>query len=111
MGRGANTSQQQPAPQTRPRPARPRRAAASAGPRPRRAATKPPAVQAPAPAGAQPQTVPTTGIQPPPGYVIGARDVLSVIFWRDKDMSADVSRATRRHDLAAADQRGAARKA
>jgi len=26
----------------------------------------------------------------PPGYVIGAQDVLSVVFWRDKDMSADV---------------------
>jgi polysaccharide export outer membrane protein len=26
----------------------------------------------------------------PPGYVIGAEDVLSVVFWRDKDMSADV---------------------
>jgi polysaccharide export outer membrane protein len=48
-------------------------------------------VQAQAPPGAQAQTVPTTGIQPPPGYVIGARDVLSVIFWRDKDMSSDVS--------------------
>jgi polysaccharide export outer membrane protein len=26
----------------------------------------------------------------PPGYVIGAEDVLSIVFWRDKDMSADV---------------------
>jgi len=26
----------------------------------------------------------------PPGYVIGPQDVLSVVFWRDKDMSADV---------------------
>jgi polysaccharide export outer membrane protein len=26
----------------------------------------------------------------PPGYVIGAGDVLSIVFWRDKDMSADV---------------------
>jgi polysaccharide export outer membrane protein len=48
-------------------------------------------VEAQAPPGAQAQTVPTTGIQPPPGYIIGARDVLSVIFWRDKDMSADVA--------------------
>jgi polysaccharide biosynthesis/export protein len=27
----------------------------------------------------------------PPGYVIGASDVLSIVFWRDKDMSADVT--------------------
>jgi polysaccharide export outer membrane protein len=26
----------------------------------------------------------------PPGYVIGPEDVLSIVFWRDKDMSADV---------------------
>jgi polysaccharide biosynthesis/export protein len=27
----------------------------------------------------------------PPGYMIGAGDVLSIVFWRDKDMSADVT--------------------
>jgi polysaccharide export outer membrane protein len=26
----------------------------------------------------------------PPGYVIGADDVLSIVFWREKDMSAEV---------------------
>src|SRR5215831_2991858 len=26
----------------------------------------------------------------PPGYVVGSGDVLSIMFWRDKDMSADV---------------------
>jgi polysaccharide export outer membrane protein len=30
------------------------------------------------------------GVTPPPGYVIGAADVLSIVFWRDKDMSGDV---------------------
>jgi polysaccharide export outer membrane protein len=30
-------------------------------------------------------------IVPPPGYVIGADDVLSVLFWREKEMSADVA--------------------
>jgi len=46
-----------------------------------RTSTSDPAVNpAPAPAGA---TLPT-------GYVIGADDVLSIVFWRDKDMSADV---------------------
>lgn len=82
----AQTPAQQPAPNA---PAAPPPAPAPAPPA--QGGTKPPAVQAQAPAGAQAQTVPTTGIQPPPGYIIGARDVLSVIFWRDKDMSADVS--------------------
>jgi polysaccharide export outer membrane protein len=27
---------------------------------------------------------------PPPGYIIGADDILSIIYWRDKDMSTDV---------------------
>jgi polysaccharide export outer membrane protein len=31
------------------------------------------------------------GITPPPGYVIGPDDVLSVMYWREKDMSADVA--------------------
>jgi polysaccharide export outer membrane protein len=31
------------------------------------------------------------GLALPTGYVIGASDVLSVVFWRDKDMSADVT--------------------
>jgi polysaccharide export outer membrane protein len=31
------------------------------------------------------------GIVPPPGYVIGADDVLSVLFWRDKDLTTDVT--------------------
>ena len=28
---------------------------------------------------------------PPPGYVIGPGDMLSILFWRDKDMSTDVT--------------------
>jgi polysaccharide export outer membrane protein len=49
--------------------------------------------------GAQ-QAAPATAATPPvaaapaaalpAGYVIGADDVLSILFWRDKDMSADV---------------------
>ena len=27
---------------------------------------------------------------PPPGYVIGPEDVLSIVYWRDKDMTTDV---------------------
>jgi polysaccharide export outer membrane protein len=47
-------------------------------------------------ATAQPRTStapPATprGEAPPPDYVIGADDVLSIVFWRDKDMSADVT--------------------
>ena len=91
-------SQQQPAPQTQPAPPTqpapapaPPAAPPATPPAPAPDATKPQAAQAPAPPGAQAQTVATTGIQPPPGYVIGPRDMLSVIFWRDKDMSADVS--------------------
>jgi polysaccharide export outer membrane protein len=29
-------------------------------------------------------------IAPPPGYVIGPDDVLGIVFWREKDLSADV---------------------
>ena len=29
-------------------------------------------------------------IVPPPGYVIGTDDVLSIVFWREKDLSAEV---------------------
>jgi polysaccharide export outer membrane protein len=31
------------------------------------------------------------GVTPPPGYVIGPDDVLMVLHWREKDMSAEVS--------------------
>ena len=42
-----------------------------------------PAVRAGAPAALVPP------LPLPPGYVIGAQDVLQIVFWRDKDMSAD----------------------
>jgi len=59
-------------------------------------------VAASAPAGAQsaPQhagppaatgsVVPKAGVAPPTDYVIGPDDQLSIFFWRDKDLSADV---------------------
>jgi polysaccharide biosynthesis/export protein len=31
------------------------------------------------------------GVVTPPDYVIGAEDVLSIVFWKDKDMSSDVT--------------------
>jgi polysaccharide export outer membrane protein len=35
-------------------------------------------------------TIPT-GVATPPDYVIGPEDVLTVVFWRDKDMSTEVA--------------------
>lgn len=32
----------------------------------------------------------TPGVPLPPGYVIGTDDVLTVVFWRDQDLSAEV---------------------
>ena len=30
-------------------------------------------------------------IEPPPGYVIGAEDVLGIVFWREKDLTVDAA--------------------
>jgi polysaccharide biosynthesis/export protein len=38
----------------------------------------------------KPQTAPATAPVLPSDYVIGVEDVLNVIFWREKDMSAEV---------------------
>jgi polysaccharide biosynthesis/export protein len=49
--------------------------------------------QGPAPtAGLSPASDPAThsAAPLPPGYLIGPEDVLAILFWRDKDMSADV---------------------
>jgi polysaccharide export outer membrane protein len=46
-----------------------------------------------APAAVRPRATglgPVAAIIPPPEYVIGPNDSLSVLFWRDKDMSTDV---------------------
>ena len=43
-----------------------------------------------APAPSASPSAATTGAPLPSGYVIGPEDVLSIVFWRDKDMSADV---------------------
>lgn len=65
-------------------------------PRPASAPTAP-ASPATAPAGAaaavpapEADTVPT-GVPVPRGYTIGPADVLDIVFWRDKDMSAQVT--------------------
>ncbi len=46
--------------------------------------------EAKAPSPAPPAAATATGVALPAGYVIGPDDLLSVVFWRDKDMSADV---------------------
>jgi len=38
----------------------------------------------------EPLTPPPPGVTPPDGYVIGPEDLLSVIVWRDRDLSAEV---------------------
>jgi polysaccharide export outer membrane protein len=45
---------------------------------------------APATTAVAPPALPV-GVELPPGYVIGPDDVLTVVFWRDKEMSSDVS--------------------
>lgn len=47
-----------------------------------------------APTRRQPEnaSAPVAGaVVPPAGYVIGAEDVLGIVFWREKDMSTDVT--------------------
>jgi polysaccharide export outer membrane protein len=36
------------------------------------------------------EPAPTAGVATPPGYVVGPDDVLGIVFWREKDLSADV---------------------
>lgn len=55
--------------------------------------TQPPktsSAQKPAPTPGSSPTTPPAGVTPPPDYVIGVDDGLSIVFWRDKDMSSDV---------------------
>jgi polysaccharide biosynthesis/export protein len=42
-----------------------------------------------APASAVPGQ-PPVGVETPPGFIIGPDDVLTIVFWRDKDISGDV---------------------
>ena len=50
-----------------------------------------PARTATAPAKPPAAVMTAPGVTMPPEYVIGADDVLSIIFWRDKELTADVS--------------------
>jgi polysaccharide export outer membrane protein len=47
-------------------------------------------VTSPAPATSAPSTAPARAVVPPPGYVIGPDDVLAIVYWREKDLSAEV---------------------
>lgn len=47
--------------------------------------------QAPARTTAPPPVVPAPGVNVPPEYTIGADDVLSIVFWRDKELTAEVT--------------------
>ncbi len=60
-------------------------AQSSGAPVPRQPAPATAAAQKPPPAPAAPD-----GVTPPSDYVIGAEDVLDVIVWREKDLSAQV---------------------
>jgi polysaccharide biosynthesis/export protein len=56
---------------------------------PATAPTPPAAAATPAAGATTPAAVPGA-ITPPPGYLIGPDDVLSIVFWKDKDMTSDV---------------------
>jgi polysaccharide biosynthesis/export protein len=63
--------------------------AAAGGAQAQVAAVRPAGARA---AASAPQGAPSVaGVVPAADYVIGPEDVLSVVFWRDKDMSAEVS--------------------
>jgi polysaccharide biosynthesis/export protein len=49
------------------------------------------AALAPTTTPAAPAAVVPPAVTPPPDYVIGAEDLLSIVYWRDKDMSAEVT--------------------
>src|SRR5437762_1996551 len=50
--------------------------------------TKPPAAAAKPATAAVPSVA--GSVTPPPGYLIGADDILSIVFWKDKEMTTDV---------------------
>src|SRR5947199_8919792 len=41
-------------------------------------------------AGDRPRAAESARVVPPDGYIIGPEDVLTIMFWKDKDMSGDV---------------------
>lgn len=53
--------------------------------------TSPQSKTVPSNGGVRPPAPSPAGVPTPPDYVIGPDDVLSVLYWREKDMSADVT--------------------
>jgi polysaccharide biosynthesis/export protein len=72
---------------TQPSSARPQAVSRAAPPSP---STRPAPSPGAAPATTPPTTAAATNVTPPPGYVIGPDDVLGIVFWREKDLSAEV---------------------
>src|SRR5437867_9944461 len=50
-----------------------------------------PAPQTNARGATPPPVAAATGVNLPPEYTIGADDVLAIVFWRDKELTADVT--------------------
>jgi len=46
---------------------------------------------APAPPAAEGAPVVPGAVVPPPGYVIGAEDIVAVVFWREKELSTEAA--------------------
>lgn len=65
-------------------------AAGGAKPTPPAPASKTPAKPAPAPSTAKPPVAVPPGVVVPADYVIGPEDILTIVFWREKDLSSDV---------------------
>jgi polysaccharide biosynthesis/export protein len=94
----ASVAAQQPAPQ-QPAPQQPAPQPQAAPPQPAAQQAAPAAVQPAARPAAPPAAVPPAAAAAaaprpsdpvvPAGYVIGTDDVLSIVYWKDKDMSAD----------------------
>src|SRR5437868_5565644 len=63
---------------------------AAQGPAPVASPQKPPATAPGAPIATAPSAT-DPGVQTPPDYIIGPDDVLTIVYWREKDMSADVA--------------------
>ncbi len=94
----ASVTAQQPAPQ-QPAPQQPAPQPQAAPPQPAAQQAAPAAVQPAARPAAPPAAVPPAAAAAaaprpsdpvvPAGYVIGTDDVLSIVYWKDKDMSAD----------------------
>jgi len=65
-------------------------AAGGAKPAPATPASTTPAKPAPAASAAKPPVAIPPGVAVPADYVIGPEDILTIVFWREKDLSSDV---------------------